>query len=120
MGIFGESLSITDGQWTLHQPPDPAKPLYWYSHQLNRTSLGTELGPFADGRREVLKNPLPDDMLTTWLTNRSDDPAELINRADAHPEKRSEMKQALKQKLIDCRAPYELLDRFQLTILRLE
>jgi len=116
MGQFGHSISITDGEWTLHQPPDPSKPLYWYSYHLSRFYRDMELGPFADGRRKVLKTSPPRDpeMLTTVLSTRTNDPAELINLAEEHPEKVREMRRALKQKLFECRAPYELLDRFQI------
>ena len=116
MGQFGYSISITDGEWTLHQAPDPEMPLFWYSHYVSRFYRGLELGPFADGRREVLTlaPPLRGEHLTTWLTNRSEDPAELENLAKQNPDKVREMQRALRQKLHRCEAPYELLDRFQL------
>lgn len=116
MGHFGQSISITDGEWTLHQPPDPRKPIYWYSYYLSRFYAGIELGPFADGRRQVLKMapPLTESFFATWLTNRTNDPAELVNLAERYPDKVLALRRALRQKLYDCQAPYELLDRFGL------
>jgi len=117
MGQFGQSIAITDGEWTWHQTPDLDKPLYSYSHHIRRDAPGIEFGPFRDGRRKLLTNLLPrsDSALTPWLTNRNDDPGELINLGDTYPEKVAEMKQALGQKLGECRAPEELFDRFGLT-----
>ena len=116
MGQFGYSVSITDGVWTLHQAPDPNKPLYWYSYHLSRFYSGMQLGPFCDGRRQVLKcsPPVGEPFLTSWLTNRAEDPAEQVNLASRYPDKVREMRLALRQKLYECEAPYEILDRFQL------
>jgi len=116
MGQFGQSISITDGEWTLHQPPAPEKPLYWYSYYLSRFYRDMELGSFFEGRRKVLKAspPKDSDMLTTWLTNRTEDAGELVNLTAEYPEKVWEMQRALKQKLYECEAPYELLDHFQI------
>lgn len=58
---------------------------------------------------------LGEAFLTTWLTNRAQEPAELTNLPPRHPDKVREMQRALRQKLYECQAPYELLDRFQLS-----
>jgi len=117
MGQFGYSISITDGEWTLHQAPNPDKPLYWYSYHLSRFYRRMELGPFVAGRRRVLAlhPPMPRGCLTTWLTNKREDPAELVNLAEQYPDKVREMQCALKQKLYECEVPYELVDRFRLS-----
>ncbi len=113
---FGSSITITDGAWTLHQPPDPDAPLYRYSFHLSRFYEGMELGPFVDGRRHVLNvAPARDvEALTTWLTYRPDDPAELNNLADQYPKKVHELRAALRDKLTKLQAPSELLTRFRL------
>jgi arylsulfatase A-like enzyme len=117
MGQFGGSISITDGIWTLHQPPDPARPLYWYSYHLSRFYRDMKLGPFSEGRREVLKvaPARSEEIFTTWLTNRVEDPGELVNLAGNYPEKVQELRRTLKRKLCECEAPRELLDRLQLS-----
>ena len=116
VGQFGSSITITDGAWTLHQPPDPDAPLYWYSSHRSRFYQGMELGPFIDGRRRVLDvAPARDaEAYATWLTYRPNDPAELVNLADQLPEKLIELRAALRQKLIELQAPTELLTRFRL------
>jgi arylsulfatase A-like enzyme len=116
MGQFGHSISITDGEWTLHQPPDPDKPLYWYSYHLSRFYRDMELGPFSAGRRQVLKVSPPGarEMFTPWLTNRTRDPGELGNLESKFLQKVREMQRALKHKLDECKAPHELLDHFQI------
>lgn len=116
MGQFGGSISITDGEWTLHQPPHLDNPLYWYSYHLSRFYRNLKLGSFVGGRRQVLlpSQSTDSEMLTTWLTNRTNDPAELVNLADKHPDRIRVMQRALLQKLVECDAPDELLNRFQL------
>ncbi len=115
MGQFGQSISITDGEWTWHQVPDLDRPLYSYSYHTRRDAPGIRFGPFRDDRRKLLTDlsPRSNSALTSWLTNRKDDPSELINLAERHPEKAAEMKHALGQKLGECHAPEELFDRFQ-------
>jgi len=116
MGQFGYSISITDGRWTLHVAPRVQTPLYWYSHYLSRF-FDIELGPYKNGRRRVLgiDPPLGRDYRTTWLTDRYEDPGEIVNLAARHPEKVLLMRKALKKKLVECEAPPELLKRFGLT-----
>jgi arylsulfatase A-like enzyme len=115
MGQFGYSVSITDGRWILHQAPDVAKPLYWYSHHLSRF-FDVELGPYADGRRQTMRlDPPPgEEYRTTWLSDLTEDPGELVNRAENCPEKLAQMRAALKEKLAECGAPAELENRLGL------
>ena len=54
MGMFGKSVTITDGDWTLHQSPvDNNEPLYWHGYHLARF-IKYELGPFENSRRLVV------------------------------------------------------------------
>jgi len=110
-GQFGCSVSITDGEWVLHQSPVPAnQPLYWYGHSLARF-LHYDLGPYENGRRTVTHKSWP---TPTWLSDRRTDPNELVNLADANPGKLRDMQRTLKQTLLDLKAPAEQLDRLGL------
>jgi arylsulfatase A-like enzyme len=112
MGQFGMSVSITDGEWILHQSPvEGNQPLNWYGYCLAKF-LHYDLGPFADGRRPVRNCaswPTP-----TWLSNKTEDPNELVNLADRCPDKLLEMQRALKAKIIELGAPREQLTRLGL------
>jgi len=111
-GQFGKSVTITDGRWILHQSPVEAnRPLYWYGHCLGKF-IHYNLGDYADGRREVLKCaswPAP-----TWLSDKAEDPSELINLADARPQKLAKMQDALRATLRELGAPVEQATRLGL------
>jgi len=111
-GQFGTSVSITDGDWILHQSPVPDnQPLNWYGHCLAKF-LRYDLAPYVNGRREVRNCsswPSP-----TWLSNKTEDMNELVNLADARPDKLLAMQRLLKDTLIRLRAPVEQLDRLDL------
>lgn len=111
-GIFGQSVTITDARWTLHQAPVPSnRPLHWHGHCLSKF-LPYELGPYKDGHRDVLQEmrcPTP-----TWLSDRQTDPNELEDLANRDPAKLVEMQQALRAKLVSLRAPSEQLQRLAL------
>ena len=50
MGMFGKSVSATDGDWTLHQSPvADDQPLYWYGYHQARF-INYDLGPYEGGR----------------------------------------------------------------------
>ncbi len=111
-GIFGKSVSITDGEWILHQSPkDNNSPLYWYDYCWNRFMPGIELGEYENGRRSAKTLSWPTE---TWLSHKKDDFNELVNLAESEPEKLREMQQMLKQKLIEVGAPEEQLERLDL------
>lgn len=108
-GQYGKSVTITDGEWILHQSPKPDNsPLYWYGYCLNRFMNGYELGPFADGRRPAACRSWPEG---TWLSDKRTDPNELNNVADANPGKLRDMQEALRQTLQAIKAPEEQLER---------
>jgi arylsulfatase A-like enzyme len=108
-GLYANSITITDGDWILHQAPvEGNKPLYWYGHWGGHRGA---LGPYVDGRREVNATPYP---TPTWLSHKGSDPSELVNLAEKRPGKLREMQRALKTKLIDLKAPAEQLDRLGL------
>jgi arylsulfatase A-like enzyme len=123
-GIFGTSISITDGEWILHQSPVPENtPLYWYGYCLAKF-LNYDLGSYENGRREVLSVPMGEPigpgtgsrdarawMAPTWLSNKRTDMNELENLADDQPDKLAQMQQALHHKLVDVGAPVEQLAR---------
>jgi len=111
-GQFGKSVSITDGEWVLHQSPvEGNQPLYWHGYCLSKF-LHYDLGPYEDGRRPVIDCPSWPD--PTWLSNKADDPNELVNLADEHPGKLREMQRALKQELLRLKAPPEQAERLGL------
>jgi arylsulfatase A-like enzyme len=111
-GQFGKSVTITDGRWVLHQSPVPAnRPLYWYGYCLAKF-VRVPLGPYARGRRPVLDYPpWPEG---TWLSDRQEDPGELVNLAEQRPDKLRDMQRILKQILLRLKAPCEQLDRLGL------
>lgn len=108
-GAFGHSVTITDGQWILHQQPRGSNsPLYWYSHHLPRF-LKYEVGPYechgsGMGRRPVHHSPFPGE---TWLSNRLSDPNELSNLAMDGSEQLVRMQSALSTVLTELGAPPE-------------
>jgi len=115
-GAFGHSVTITDGQWVLHQQPRPGNaPLYWYSYHLPRF-LTYDVGPFeclesGIGRRPVDHSPFPGE---TWLSNRLSDSNELTNLAMEEPEQLSRMQRALSGELGRLGAPAEQNIRLRL------
>ena len=113
MGLFGQSVGITDGHWILHQSPRPEnQPLYWYGYSWARF-LPYDLGPYADGRRPVLK-AFPWENTPTWLSDKDADPCELRNLADREPARLAALQQALRDTLAQLHAPAEQLERLGL------
>ena len=111
-GQFGYSTTLTDGEWVLHQSPVPEnQPLYWHGYCLAKF-LHYNLGPYENGRRPVIgckSWPTP-----TWLSDKREDPNELVNLAEQRPDKLREMQRALKRKLIELKAPPEQIERLGL------
>ena len=111
-GQFGKSVSITDGEWVLHQSPvEDNQPLNWYGTCLSKF-MDYDLDAYVDGRRHVIDCvswPTP-----TWLSHKPTDVNELRNLADAEPGQLHRMQGALKDTLIRLRAPSEQLDRLGL------
>ncbi|ULL19129.1 hypothetical protein DVH26_34765 [Paenibacillus sp. H1-7] len=111
-GMFGKSVTITDGDWILHQSPvDSNKPLNWYGHSTARF-IPYDLGPYRDGKRETDCESWPEP---TWLSFKKADPGERINLAGDMPEKLEEMQQALRRKLEELKAPEEQAIRLGLS-----
>jgi arylsulfatase A-like enzyme len=111
-GQFGNSVSITDGEWILHQSPVAGnQPLYWHGCSLAKF-LAYDLGPYVNGRREVRNCsswPIP-----SWLSDKRSDPNELENLAESHPDTLLALRRALRAELSRLRAPDEQLDRLGL------
>jgi arylsulfatase A-like enzyme len=112
MGMFGKSVSITDGAWTLHQSPVAKnQPLYWYGYHLARF-IAYELGPYENGRRAVTDGMTWPDPIS--LHDKGEDPNELVNLAEERPEQLAEMQGKLREELIRLQAPPEQLERLGL------
>lgn len=112
-GMFGESVTCTDGDWILHQRPVPGnQPLYWHGYCLAKF-LPYDLGPYVNGARAV-SLPEPRVKEPTWLSNKQEDPWERKNLAGDDPVKLKEMQRALRETLVRSRAPGEQLDRLGL------
>ncbi|NCO35172.1 MAG: sulfatase [Armatimonadetes bacterium] len=112
MGMFGQSVSITDGQWILHQSPVPEnQPLYWHGYHLARF-IPYGLGTYQNGRREVHDCPPWSD--PTWLSDKASDLNELVNRCDDQPAPVRQMQQILRETLAKLKAPPEQVTRLGL------
>jgi len=110
-GVFGQSVTITDGDWVLHQSPvEGNKPLYWHGTGLSRF-MAVKLGSVVDGRREAIA---PERSMPTWLSDKRADPNELANLAETRPDKLKEMQAALKQTRLGINAPKEQVARLGL------
>lgn len=118
-GRFGESVTVTDGNWALHVAPDEGnRPLYWYSHHLSRF-IGHDLGPYecledGGGRRPATVTPLEREH---WLSDLTADPYETENIAGRHPEQVRRLATALRDRLAEVGAPPEQFDRLGLAAL---
>jgi arylsulfatase A-like enzyme len=112
-GVFGGSVTITDGEWVLHQAPAPDnEPLYWYG------ITGThrdEVGDYADGRRPVKSDYTRTPATETWLSHLAEDPTGRVNRAADRPGKLREMQTALRDELGRLGAPGEQVERLGLS-----
>lgn len=110
-GMFGQSVTFTDGEWILHQSPVAGnQPLNWYGHCLARF-LHYNLGAYENGCRKVTDCRFDQP---TWLSNKKNDPCESENLAGSRPGKLREMQAALAAKLQDLAAPPEQLQRLGL------
>jgi len=115
-GVFGEGMTVTDGEWVLHVAPvEGNRPLYWYSHHLSRF-IGHDLGPYAclpegGGRRPANHVPLERE---SWLSNLREDPYEQMNVSAAHPEQVRRLAGMLRERLMEIGAPSEQLERLGL------
>ena len=117
-GMFGQSVSITDGEWILHQAPAVDNgPLYWYGLQGWHFVKNGDLGPAVRGRREV-RGQSYRFAEPTWLSDKRVDPCEKINLATSEAGKLEEMQRALKHVLLQVGAPNEQIDRLGLRHIR--
>lgn len=117
-GMFGQGISVTDGQWALHVVPrHENQPLHWYSHHL-AIKGNVELGPFEcldndRGRRSATVEPFP-DARENWLSHLEQDPYEYRNVIGEYPEHARRLGQLLVKRLEDVSAPPEYLQRLDL------
>jgi arylsulfatase A-like enzyme len=109
-GIWGSHITITDGEWVLHQAPVANnQPLYWYGITGENS---TYLGEYDSetGRRDAEWSPEP-NAIPTWLSDKRSDPNERENIADERPEKRRTIQSALARTLTGLGAPPEHAER---------
>lgn len=112
-GVFGRSVTISDGRWVLHQSPVEAnQPLFWHGHCLARF-IRYPLGEYEEGRRPVLPG-FPSWPTPTWLSCLPDDPNELTNLAASHPRELQRLQAALREELIRLGAPSGQIERLGL------
>jgi len=110
--MFGKSVTLTDGRWTLHQSPKEGnRPLHWYGTCLAKF-IPYQLGSYRDGKRDVID--CESWQTPTWLSDKGADPGERRNMADEEPEKLAEMRQALVETLLSLKAPAEQFVRLGL------
>ena len=114
-GQFGKSVTITDGRWILHQsPPDPSEegnqPLYWHGVQPSLFNH-VPLGPVVGGKRQTQTASWPEP---TWLSDKREDPNELVNLAPQNPGQTRRMQQSLADVLGELQAPPEVTQRLSL------
>ncbi len=112
-GEWGHSVTITDGEWVLHQAPKPGnEPLYWYGVT---GAMRDDTGPYdAEHDRCPADVTYQTAEIPTWLSDRREDPCERENLADARPEKRRELQRALRDTLERLDAPAEQVERLGL------
>ncbi|MFG0248301.1 MAG: hypothetical protein ACF8OB_05390, partial [Phycisphaeraceae bacterium JB051] len=112
-GQFGKSITITDGNWILHQSPksEENQPLNWYGYHLSRFMGGYDLGEYDGISRSCQTASWPTQ---TWLSDKQADINELKNVATEKPDELKRMQQALREKLVACDAPSEQLERLGL------
>ena len=112
MGMFGKSVTITDGNWTLHQSPvDNNEPLYWHGYHLARF-ISYELGPFENSRRLV--SNCSSWAAPTSLHDKRSDPNELVNLAEREEDMLGSMQDRLRAELVRLSAPAWQLERLGL------
>ena len=112
-GRYGESMNITDGEWTLYvwPPSDQNEPLFWYS------SLPPQFGDVRvendfDGRRytaRVTRGPM-----YSALYNVKEDPRQERNLYADRPEVVERLKARLREFLTSINAPREQFTRLGL------
>lgn len=112
MGMFGKSVTITDGNWTLHQSPvDNNEPLYWHGYHLARF-ISYELGPFENSRRLV--SNCSSWAAPTSLHDKRSDSNELVNLAEREEDMLGSMQDRLRAELVRLSAPAWQLERLGL------
>jgi arylsulfatase A-like enzyme len=112
-GIFGEGITVSDGDWALHIAPAPHnQPLYWYSHHQSRF-FGHDLGPYecledGSGRRSATLTPMEQGI---WLSDLDADPYECENVAGGQPGHVRRLARMLRARLEAIDSPPEQLER---------
>ena len=112
-GRFGESLNITDGEWTLFiWPPSENTPLYWHSQLPPQFGPYKLAGPFEKNGRFPVSCARGE--MKTQLFEVSKDPQQLRDRAPDNPEIMTTLKRQATDFLRSVGAPTEQFERLGL------
>jgi arylsulfatase A-like enzyme len=112
-GRYGESMNITDGEWTLYlwPPGEKNEPLYWYS-PLPPQFGDVRVNDDFDGVRYSAR--VTRGAMHNALYNVKNDPRQEQNLYDDHPEVVARLQTALRDFLASIDAPREQLTRLGL------
>lgn len=117
MGQWGQSVSITEGRWILHQAPVASnQPLNWYG-ACSAKFMPAALGPYNGRFRSALTgDPLSEYWwgTPTWLSDKAADMNELENMAASEPAQMKIMQESLRRELLRLNAPSEQIQRLGL------
>lgn len=110
---WGESINITDGEWTLFAwPPGESNgPLYWYGQTPMSLRRRVTARPF-DGRR--FPTDMPRGQMRTALFHGKDDPGQARDRIRTEPLEGERLKRRLRDFLREIDSPPEQLGRLGL------
>jgi arylsulfatase A-like enzyme len=112
-GRYGESMNITDGEWTLYlwPPSDNNEPLYWYSY-LPPESGSVSASDDFDGRRYTAR--VARGSMSSALYHVKEDPQQERNQYTERPDVTERLKASLREFLISINAPREQFTRLGL------
>jgi len=113
-GRFGESLNVTDGEWTLFlwPPGERNEPLLWHSPTPPQFGPYEVAGPPADGAWPVT---CARGAMSTQLFHTRDDPGQQRDLARQHPEHVARLRHAARAFLERVGAPQDQYERLGVT-----
>lgn len=115
-GRFGESLNITDGEWTLFiwPPNEENAPLYWYSQLPPQFGPYEVVGPFENGEDSRFPVACARGEMTTQLFNVREDPQQSNDLASERPEVVEQLQRQAAKFLESVDTPREQFERLGL------
>jgi arylsulfatase A-like enzyme len=121
-GRFGESVNITDGEWTLFiwPPGEENTPLYWHSQLPPQFGPYETIGPFENGEDGRFPVACARGEMPTQLFNVKNDPQQLHDQAAEHPDVVQRLKRQVAEFLERIGAPHEQFERLGLVGMREE